>query len=100
MDYPDQTTVLHKLISPPNYDSDHILLEAVILSERHQRPAARCFEDIVVFNYKTAKKTPLKGFMVDELRKTYEKQEASKKECEDKIESIIKAVEQIETSSA
>ncbi|KAF7552315.1 hypothetical protein G7Z17_g4409 [Cylindrodendrum hubeiense] len=100
MDFPDRTTVLHKLISPPNYDSDHVLLEAVILSERHQRPAARCFEDIVVFNYKTAKKTPLKGFMVDELRKTFEKQEASKKECEDKIESIIKAVEQIETSAA
>ncbi|KAK7416070.1 hypothetical protein QQZ08_012125 [Neonectria magnoliae] len=97
MDFPDQTTVLHKLVSLPNYDSDHVLLEAVILSERHQRPAARCFEDIVVFDYRAAKKTPLRGFMVDELRKTFEKQETSRKECEDKIEGLIKAVEEIET---
>ncbi|KAH7166357.1 thioesterase-like superfamily-domain-containing protein [Dactylonectria macrodidyma] len=100
MDFPDRTTVLHKLVSPPNYDSDHVLLEAVIMSERHQRPAARCFEDIVVFNYKTAQKTPLKGFMVDELRKTYGLQEASKKASEDKVEGIIKAVEEIEASVA
>ncbi|KAH7140148.1 thioesterase-like superfamily-domain-containing protein [Dactylonectria estremocensis] len=100
MDFPDRTTVLHKLVSPPNYDSDHVLLEAVIMSERHQRPAARCFEDIVVFNYKTAQKTPLKGFMVDKLRETYQLQEASKKACEDEVEGIIKAVEEIEASAA
>ena len=100
MDYPDYTTVLHKLTVAPNYDSDHILLEAVILSERLRRPAARCFEDIVVYDYKAAKKTPLKGFMVDELRKTYELQESNRREVEEKVYAIIQSVEKVEASAA
>ncbi|CAM1508621.1 Fc.00g054690.m01.CDS01 [Cosmosporella sp. VM-42] len=100
MDYPDYTTVLHKLTTPPTYDSDHVLLEAVILSERFRRPAARCFEDIVVYDYKKAQKTPLKGFMVDELRKTYELQQSSRLEVEEKIHGLIQAVEKVEASAA
>jgi hypothetical protein len=99
MDYPDQTTVLHKLLSPPDYDSDHVLLEAVILSERQQRPAARCFEDIVVFDYRIGKKTPLKKFMVDKLRETYQKQEASRRKMADEINNIVKQVDEIENAA-
>ena len=100
MEYPDYTTVLHKLTVRPNYDSDHIILEAVILSEHFQRPAARCFEDIVVYDYKAAKKSPLKPFMVDELRRTYDLQEASRLEYEDKVQQLMQSVEKVEASAA
>ena len=96
MTYPDKTTVLHKLVARPDYDSDHILLEAVILSEQAQRPAARCFEDIVVFDYQKGKKAPLKGFMVDELRKTFDEQERSRKEWEGVVGGLVQRVEKLE----
>lgn len=100
MEYPDHATVLHKLVACPDYDTDHFLLEAVIMSERFQRPAARCFEDIVVFDYKKGKKTPLKGFMVDEMRKTFELQEKSKKETEERVRELVKTVERLEAAAA
>ncbi|KND87088.1 hypothetical protein TOPH_08272, partial [Tolypocladium ophioglossoides CBS 100239] len=96
MTYPDNVTVLHKLAEKPNYSSDSIILEAIILSERHQRPAARCFEDIAVYDYQEAKKAPLKDFMVDELRATYELQEHSKEDVERKVAQLNRELEQIE----
>lgn len=96
MEFPDRTTVLHKLAALPNYDSDHVLLEAVILSEKHQRPAARCFEDIVVFDYRVGKKTPLKKFMVDKLREIYYKQEATRRRVGEEIDHIVAQVKEIE----
>ncbi|KAI8157199.1 hypothetical protein K4K49_003524 [Colletotrichum sp. SAR 10_70] len=99
MAYPDNVTVLHKLAAKPTYESDFVLLEALLVSDRHRRPAARCFEDIVVYDYKTAKRTALKPFMVDRLRETYEAQERSKQECEEKIEGLVKVVERLEKSA-
>ncbi|KAJ0277602.1 hypothetical protein COL940_007708 [Colletotrichum noveboracense] len=99
MAYPDNVTVLHKLAAKPTYESDFVLLEALLVSDRHRRPAARCFEDIVVYDYKTAKRTALKPFMVDRLRETYEAQERSKRECEEKIEGLVKVVERLEKSA-
>ncbi|KAJ3960879.1 hypothetical protein N0V92_002432 [Colletotrichum tropicale] len=99
MAYPDNVTVLHKLAAKPTYESDFVLLEALLVSDRHRRPAARCFEDIVVYDYKTAKRTALKPFMVDRLRETYEAQERSKQECEEKIEGLVKVIERLEKSA-
>ncbi|PNY24995.1 Uncharacterized protein TCAP_05059 [Tolypocladium capitatum] len=96
MTYPDKVTVLHKLAEKPDYSSDSIALEAVILSERHQRPTARCFEDVVVYDYRVAKKAPLLDFMVDELRATYELQEQSKEDVERKVAQLHQELEQIE----
>ncbi|KAF7562883.1 hypothetical protein G7046_g1247 [Stylonectria norvegica] len=99
MTYPDETTVIHKLTVKPEYGADHVLLEAVILSERYKRPAARCFEDIVVFDYKAAKKTPLEGFMVDQLRKTFDDQESSRMAYEEKAQNLLLSVAAIEGST-
>ncbi|KAL0936986.1 uncharacterized protein CTRU02_209202 [Colletotrichum truncatum] len=99
MAYPDHVTVLHKLVSKPTYESDYVLLEALLISDRHRRPAARCFEDIVVYDYKTAKRTPLKPFMVDRLRETYEAQERSKQECEEKVKELVEVVERLEKAT-
>ncbi|KAJ3938830.1 uncharacterized protein N0V96_010935 [Colletotrichum fioriniae] len=99
MAYPDHVTVLHKLASKPTYESDFILLEALLISDGHRRPAARCFEDIVVYDYKTAKRAPLKPFMVDRLRETYEAQEQSKIDCEKKIKGLVDIVERLEKAA-
>ncbi|KAG7046460.1 thioesterase superfamily protein [Colletotrichum scovillei] len=99
MAYPDHVTVLHKLVSKPTYESDFILLEALLISEGHRRPAARCFEDIVVYDYKTAKRAPLKPFMVDRLRETYEAQEQSKIDCEEKVKGLVDIVERLEKAA-
>ncbi|OAQ80848.1 thioesterase superfamily protein [Purpureocillium lilacinum] len=90
--YPDQVTVIHKLSVKPDYGADSVILEAVILSEQHKRIAARCFEDIAVYDYQAAKRAPLKDFMVDELRKVYDLQEKNKAEMDKLAAAIEEAV--------
>lgn len=63
-------------------------MEVVILSEKEQRPAARCVEDIVVYDYRLAKKAPLPPFLVEELAKAFDEQEAVKMKTIDKIHEL------------
>ncbi|KAJ6440590.1 Major facilitator superfamily domain, general substrate transporter [Purpureocillium lavendulum] len=90
--YPDQVTVIHKLAVKPDYGADSVILDAVILSEQHKRIAARCFEDIAVYDYQAAKKAPLKDFMVDELRTVYDLQEKNKEAMDRLAADIDQAV--------
>ncbi|KAK2044029.1 hypothetical protein LZ31DRAFT_467303 [Colletotrichum somersetense] len=99
MAYPDHVTVLHKLVSKPAYGTDYIFLEALLISDAHRRPAARCFEDIVVYDYKSAKRAPLKPFMVDRLRETYEAQEETRVASERKVWGLIDAVQRLENAA-
>lgn len=99
MAYPDYLTVFHKITSKPTYESDFINLEGLLVSEKHRRPAARCFEDNVVYDYRTAKKTPLFPFMVDHLRATYDAQERIKAECEEKVKGLVEVVERLEKAA-
>jgi hypothetical protein len=39
MKWPDRVTVLHKLRDRPEVDTDHFILDVLILSELHRRPA-------------------------------------------------------------
>ncbi|PHH92020.1 hypothetical protein CDD83_9305 [Cordyceps sp. RAO-2017] len=94
--YPDRVTVLHKLAEKPDRTSDSIALEAVVLSERHKRPAARCYEDIAVYDYVKAKRAPLKDFMVDQLREVYDLQEKSRAVVEDDVCRLYQTIQQIE----
>ncbi|KAM4066183.1 thioesterase-like superfamily protein [Hirsutella rhossiliensis] len=94
--YPDSVTVLHKLAKKPHYNSDAIFLEAVILSEQHRRPAARCFEDIAVYDYRAARRAPLQDFMVDRLREIYDLQEKSREEVESEVVQLTEQILQIE----
>ncbi|KAL6699680.1 thioesterase-like superfamily domain-containing protein [Trichoderma pleuroticola] len=96
MTFPDRVTVLHKLVTKPDYSSDRFYLEAVMYSEQQRRPAAKCFEDIVVYDYRAAKKAPLKPFMVDELQATYDLQEQRKMEAEKKVTELQAFVQQVE----
>lgn len=74
MNFPDRVTVIHKLLVKPEATSTSIFLEAAIISEQHQRIAARCFEDIAVYDYKAGKISPMHHFMVEELDAVYDSQ--------------------------
>ncbi|KAH8727257.1 thioesterase-like superfamily-domain-containing protein [Phaeosphaeriaceae sp. PMI808] len=99
MQWPDRVTVLHKLRSKPQSDADHFLLDVVILSERHRRPAARCIEDIVVYDYNKAKKSPLAPFMVTKFREIFDLQEQAKERYSGRVRGLLDRVEQLEKSS-
>jgi hypothetical protein len=99
MKYPDRVTVLHKLKDQPKSDADHFILDVLILSELHRRPAARCVEDIAVYDYKAARKSPMKPFMVKKLQETYELQEEAKRKYGNQIMDLIKRVQQLEQGS-
>ncbi|KAJ4167524.1 hypothetical protein NW754_011341 [Fusarium falciforme] len=58
--FPDRVSVFHKITKPPEPDSDHFILEAIILSEYHYRTAARLTEEIGIYDHIEGKKTTLK----------------------------------------
>ncbi len=99
MTWPDHVTVYHKLRSLPSSYTDSFVLDVLILSERHQRPAARCVEDIVVYDYRRGEKTPLKPFMVEEFRKTFAMQQEKKTEYGNRVRDLIGHVERLEKAS-
>ena len=71
----------------------------LILSDRHQRPAARGLEDIVVYNYQEATKSPLKPFMQKRFRETFALQEEAKMRNEVKAHQILQRVGKLEMAS-
>lgn len=99
MKWPDHISVYHKLAAEPTAETDSFVLDVVILSELHQRPAARCVEDIVVYDYQAAKKAPLLPFMVDAFRKTWKLQEEAKKANSDKVRALLDEVRALEQES-
>ncbi|KAG8630275.1 hypothetical protein KVT40_001894 [Elsinoe batatas] len=96
MTYPDRVTVYHKLATEPTSATDSFVLDVLILSELHQRPAARCVEDIVVYDYQKAKKAPLKPFMVDAFRETWRLQEEAKVSNSERVHDLLKRVRSLE----
>jgi len=92
-------TVLHKLRDKPQSDANHFVLDVLILSEAHRRPAARCVEDIVVYDYRKGKKSPLPPFVVEKFRETFELQEEAKGRYGKRVRGIIDRVQRLEKSS-
>lgn len=99
MTYPDRVSVYHKLRSRPDANSESLILDVLILSEARQRPAARCLEDVVVYDYRVGKKCTLEPFMVDELQRTFDLQEAAKRQNHDKVQRIERQVRDLELKS-
>lgn len=99
MAWPDRISVYHKLRAAPTASTDSFILDVLILSERHQRPAARCEEDIVVYDYRSGAKTPLRGFMVDKFMETFELQEQSKIRNEGRVRDLLRRVQRLERTS-
>jgi acyl-CoA thioesterase FadM len=96
MTWPDCISVYHKLRSRPTRDMDSMMLDVTILSEVQQRPAARCLEDCVVYNYRQGKKSTIPGFMFDQLVKAFDLQEASKERNTRRVMSLLDRVTSLE----
>jgi hypothetical protein len=94
--FPDTVTVLHKLVSKPDLDTSSFLLEAIIVSHEHQRAAARCFEDIVVYDYRSGKKSPLEPFMVSEFADTYDLQKQTREKTVQRIKHLQNVLQDTE----
>ena|SRR3712207_6617386 len=95
----NRVTVLHKLRNKPSQDSDHFILDVMILSEAQRRPAARCIEDIVVYDYRTAKKSRLPRFMIERFQETFKLQEQAKAENGRRVRALLDRVRALEKSS-
>lgn len=99
MTWPDRISVFHKLRSRPDAATESIILDVMILSETKQRPAARCLEDVVVYDYPASKKTTLPGFLLDQFQQTFDLQEAAKAENGKKINRLLDRVRDLELES-
>ncbi|KFH43141.1 hypothetical protein ACRE_061040 [Hapsidospora chrysogenum ATCC 11550] len=91
--YPDTVTVAHKLLAPPTRESTNVDMEVVIFSHDNQRPAARCFEDVVIYDYRVGRKANLESFMVEELQAVYELQEATKQKSIQEVLELQKTLD-------
>lgn len=99
MTWPDHISVFHKLKFCPTQSTDSFILDVLILSELRQRPAARCIEDLVVYNYRQGKKSPLPPWMLEQFRRTFDLQEEAKKENSMRIRGLLDKVRKLEQSS-
>ena len=99
MAWPDRISVYHKLRSAPTASTDSFILDVLILSEKHQRPAARCVEDIVVYDYRRRTKSPLRDFMVEKFQETFQMQEEAKQRNEQRIRDLLERVRGLERES-
>ncbi|GFF27576.1 conserved hypothetical protein [Aspergillus udagawae] len=101
MTYPDKVTVYHKLVHDPSAQQSQYAfdLQAMILSEARQRPAARVHEDIVVYDYKQNKKTTLPPFVEAQFQTMWELQERARKHWQQQILDIETQVRQLEVES-
>lgn len=96
MTWPDSISVFHKLSQHPSPTDSHFILDVMILSELHQRPAARCVEDIVVYDYKAGKKVEIRPFMMKAFENTWQEQEDAKRRAEVRIREVEERVAGIE----
>ncbi|KAH9880104.1 hypothetical protein J1614_002130 [Plenodomus biglobosus] len=99
MKWPDRITVLHKLRDKPSSDCDHFILDVVILSEAQRRASARCVEDIVIYDYKRARKSQLPRFMAEKFNETFELQEEAKETNGRRVRGLLDRVRELEKSS-
>ncbi|KAL9028909.1 MAG: hypothetical protein Q9196_002788 [Gyalolechia fulgens] len=96
MSWPDRISVYHKLRSPTSDTSDSFRLDVLILSEKHQRAAARCVEDIVLYDYRRGHKVPMRPSMLEQFSKTWQAQEEATRKNEAKIEGLLERVRRLE----
>ncbi|CAF3646000.1 unnamed protein product [Fusarium graminearum] len=97
LEFPDRITVLYKLLESPTAESTSIKKEAWILSEKYRRLAAKCTEDTAIYDYRTAKKSVLKPFMVEKFQKTFKLQQEREKKYTEEADKLIKAVEELKS---
>ncbi len=83
----------------PTASTDSFILDVIIMSERHQRVAARCVEDIVVYDYKAGKKTALRPFMVEAFREAFKLQEEARVINYERVKGLLEDVRALEAET-
>lgn len=96
MVYPDRISAYHRLRSLPSASDTSLILDCIILSHNHRRLAARTEEDIVVYDYRAARKAPVPSFALHVLRDTWRKQEEETLRARTRIWGLINEVEALE----
>jgi acyl-CoA thioesterase FadM len=96
LQYPDRVTVIHRLLQEPKRGMDALHLEAVVLSETHQRVAAKITEDIAVYDYRVGKKAPLPDFMVEVLLEEWKAQQHVMRKAKSEIKVLQGKVRKVE----
>ena len=99
MTWPDCISVYHKIREEPESSADSFTLDVMIVSEKHQRPAARCVEDIVFYDYKKGKKAALPSFAIEQFRQTFTLQEATRLRSLQKAQGLEERVRTLEQTS-
>lgn len=94
-------SVFHKLAAPVKEGDSSFTLEVLMLSERHQRIAARCLEDIVLYDYPAASKIPLsrRPFVLKAFEDLFEAQLRESEGCLRRRHALSQVVRQIEIGS-
>ncbi|OTA67117.1 hypothetical protein K449DRAFT_389865 [Hypoxylon sp. EC38] len=96
MTYPDTISAYHKLRSLPSPTDTSLILDCIILSHNHKRVAARTDEDIVIYDYKAARKTAVPPFALDTFRDIWRLQEEEIRRARARIWSLVGEVEALE----
>ncbi|KAH6667861.1 thioesterase-like superfamily-domain-containing protein [Halenospora varia] len=96
MTFPDRVSVYHKLASRPRPEDSHFILDVAIVSEKRQRIAARCTEDIVVYDYQQGHKIPIEPFMLEAFKKTWQDQQARQGHVQVRMTELHKQLRAIE----
>lgn len=103
MTFPDKITVYQKLVHDPCSPlspQSAFQLQVMILSEARQRPAARCHEDIVTYDYRKNRKTSeLPPFILEQFKTIWDLQEHAKREWQQRILDIESRVRGLEVDS-
>lgn len=101
MTYPDKVSVYHRLRHPPSSAQQQaspssLILDAVVFSHRHRRVSARVEEDIVIYDYRAARKTEMPPFMRDVLEDTFVQQQEEQVRARRRIWDLVGDVERLE----
>ncbi|KAJ5662289.1 uncharacterized protein N7477_009905 [Penicillium maclennaniae] len=103
MKFPDKITVYQKLVHDPSSTpagKSAFQLQVMILSEARQRPAARCHEENVLYDYRKNQKTSeMPAFIFDQFKEIWELQEKAKQNWQKRILEIENRVRALETDS-
>lgn len=94
--FPDRVSVFHKITKPPEPDSDHFILEAIILSEYHYRTAARLTEEIGIYDHIEGKKSTLKPNQVRDLNRIFKRQPLNREAADKEIDEWMDRLTDLE----
>lgn len=88
--------MLHKLAERPTLMSDHLKLEALIISKNHMRIAATCSEENVIYDYRLGARAHLERDMAERLAGAWDYQESKRAHHLEQVAAIDKACKELE----